>query len=241
MNLYNQILQTLHDVEKPLVQQKMDNIDKVLQRGLVHMNWKSHTITDFISQCTTMVKEVHGIVQVIKSNVVETRRILDSWSENLLLERKLTRTYLPDELMALQNELKEQRYGEIIAGSEQIHSCLGLSQKTLRATRGSTQFKAYIDHVNQILNKSVIPADINKDILEKAQQQAKLIAEKLNYIGTMCVEYFIDENSNLLINEIAPRVHNSGHLTINAYNVSQFENHVRAVCNLEKKKFKKNL
>ena len=94
-------------------------------------------------------------------------------------------------------------------------------------------------HVNQILNKSVIPADINKDILEKAQQQAKLIAEKLNYIGTMCVEYFIDENSNLLINEIAPRVHNSGHLTINAYNVSQFENHVRAVCNLEKINLKK--
>ena len=94
-------------------------------------------------------------------------------------------------------------------------------------------------HVNQILNKSVIPAEITKDILSKAQQQAKLIAEKLDYIGTMCVEYFIDENNNLLVNEIAPRVHNSGHLTINAYNVSQFENHVRAVCNLEKIELKK--
>ena len=94
-------------------------------------------------------------------------------------------------------------------------------------------------HINQILNKSVIPADITKDILSKAQQQAKLIAEKLDYIGTMCVEYFIDENNNLLVNEIAPRVHNSGHLTINAYNVSQFENHIRAVCNLEKIELKK--
>ena len=94
-------------------------------------------------------------------------------------------------------------------------------------------------HVNQMLNKSVIPADITKDILIKAQQQAKLIAEKLDYIGTMCVEYFIDENNNLFVNEIAPRVHNSGHLTINAYNVSQFENHIRAVCNLEIIKLKK--
>ena len=94
-------------------------------------------------------------------------------------------------------------------------------------------------HVNQILNKSVIPADISKNIIEKAQQQAKLIAEKLDYIGTMCVEYFIDENNNLFVNEIAPRVHNSGHLTINAYNVSQFENHIRAVCNLEKIELKK--
>ena len=89
-------------------------------------------------------------------------------------------------------------------------------------------------HINQILNKSVIPADISKDIFEKAQQQAKLIAEKLDYIGTMCVEYFIDEKNNLLVNEIAPRVHNSGHLTINAYNVSQFENHIRAVCGSKK-------
>ena len=94
-------------------------------------------------------------------------------------------------------------------------------------------------HINQILNKSVIPADITKDIFKKAQQQAKLIAEKLEYIGTMCVEYFIDEKNNLLVNEIAPRVHNSGHLTINAYNISQFESHIRAVCDLPKVELKK--
>ena len=94
-------------------------------------------------------------------------------------------------------------------------------------------------HVDQILYRSIIPADINKDIFEKAQQQAKLIAEKLDYIGTMCVEYFIDEKNNLLVNEIAPRVHNSGHLTINTHNISQFENHIRAVCNLEKIELKK--
>ena len=58
-------------------------------------------------------------------------------------------------------------------------------------------------------------------------------------MGTLCVEFFIDRNDNLYVNEIAPRVHNSGHLTINAYNVSQFENHVRAVCGLEKIRTKK--
>ena len=60
-----------------------------------------------------------------------------------------------------------------------------------------------------------------------------LIAEELKYTGTLCVEFFIDRNDNLYVNEIAPRVHNSGHLTIEAYNISQFENHVRAVMNLE--------
>ena len=95
-------------------------------------------------------------------------------------------------------------------------------------------------HVNQILNKSSTPAIIDKNNFDQAQQQAKLLAEKLDYVGTMCIEYFIDENNNLLLNEIAPRVHNSGHLTINTYNISQFENHVRAVCDLEKIELKKN-
>tara|TARA_B100000787_G_scaffold20805_1_gene14157 strand:+ start:273 stop:1319 length:1047 start_codon:yes stop_codon:yes gene_type:complete len=87
-------------------------------------------------------------------------------------------------------------------------------------------------HEDQILKYSKIPADISEKILEKSQMWATQIAEELKYVGTLCVEFFIDKNDNLYVNEIAPRVHNSGHLTINAYNVSQFENHVRAVCKL---------
>ncbi len=94
-------------------------------------------------------------------------------------------------------------------------------------------------HEDQILKFSKIPADINLNTFSEAQDTAKLIADKLDYVGTMCVEYFIDESENLLVNEIAPRVHNSGHLTINAFNVSQFENHVRAVTSLKKEKVKK--
>ncbi|MDA7715001.1 5-(carboxyamino)imidazole ribonucleotide synthase [Pelagibacteraceae bacterium] len=91
-------------------------------------------------------------------------------------------------------------------------------------------------HKDQILKNSKIPANINQETFIMAKENAKLIAEKLDYVGTMCVEYFIDDNDNLLVNEIAPRVHNSGHLTINAFNISQFENHVRAVCGLDNEK-----
>ena len=94
-------------------------------------------------------------------------------------------------------------------------------------------------HEDQILKYSKIPAEINENLINKSKEWAKYIAEELNYIGTMCVEYFIDKNENLFVNEIAPRVHNSGHLTINAYNVSQFENHIRAVCGLDKVEIKK--
>ena len=95
------------------------------------------------------------------------------------------------------------------------------------------------EHQNQILKYSKIPAEVDKNILEKSKEWAKKIAEELDYIGTLCVEYFIDYTDNLYVNEIAPRVHNSGHLTINSHNVSQFENHIRAVCGLEKKETKK--
>ena len=94
-------------------------------------------------------------------------------------------------------------------------------------------------HKDQVLNTSTIPANISEELFNKAQNIAKTIAEKLKYVGTMCVEFFIDKDNNLYVNEIAPRVHNSGHLTINAFNVSQFENHIRAVCNLKKIELKK--
>ena len=94
-------------------------------------------------------------------------------------------------------------------------------------------------HENQILKYSKIPAEISNDIFNQSKEWAINIAEELKYIGTLCVEFFIDRNDNLYVNEIAPRVHNSGHLTINAYNVSQFENHIRAVCGLEQISLKK--
>ena len=94
-------------------------------------------------------------------------------------------------------------------------------------------------HEDQILKKSKIPARISEENLKKSKLWATQIAEELNYIGTLCVEFFIDKNDNLFVNEVAPRVHNSGHLTINSYNISQFENHIRAVFQLEQIKLKK--
>ena len=88
-------------------------------------------------------------------------------------------------------------------------------------------------HENQILKQSKIPAKISEKLFDQSKIWAIQIVEELKYIGTLCVEFFIDRNDNLYVNEIAPRVHNSGHLTINAFNISQFENHIRAVCSLE--------
>ncbi len=95
------------------------------------------------------------------------------------------------------------------------------------------------EHKDQILKFSKIPANIEKKNFIEATESAKIIAEELDYIGTLCVEFFIDNDNELYVNEVAPRVHNSGHLTINSHNISQFENHIRAVCSLEKRETKK--
>ena len=87
-------------------------------------------------------------------------------------------------------------------------------------------------HVNGILDISVVPARISQELAEQAQAIACKIAEKLNYQGVLCVEFFVLQNDELLINEIAPRPHNSGHYSINACVTSQFEQQVRTLCGL---------
>jgi 5-(carboxyamino)imidazole ribonucleotide synthase len=87
-------------------------------------------------------------------------------------------------------------------------------------------------HANHILDVSVLPHPALDGVAFQACDVARLIAEKLDVVGIICVEFFLTGRGELLVNEIAPRPHNSGHLTIEACVTSQFEQHVRAVCGL---------
>ena len=87
-------------------------------------------------------------------------------------------------------------------------------------------------HRNGILDLSIIPARCPEDLQQEARRMAARIATALDYVGTMAVEYFVDETGRLLVNEIAPRPHNSGHFTIDACVQSQFDQQVRALCGL---------
>jgi 5-(carboxyamino)imidazole ribonucleotide synthase len=87
-------------------------------------------------------------------------------------------------------------------------------------------------HRNHILDLSVSPADVPPAIESEAVQIARGILESLDVIGVLCVEFFLTKSGGLLVNELAPRPHNSGHLTIDAHVTSQFEQQLRAVCSL---------
>jgi 5-(carboxyamino)imidazole ribonucleotide synthase len=86
-------------------------------------------------------------------------------------------------------------------------------------------------HHNHILDVTVTPASLTSTLADQAADVASKAAEVLGLVGLLCVEMFVT-GDRLLINEVAPRPHNSGHLTIEACHTSQFEQHVRAVCDL---------
>jgi 5-(carboxyamino)imidazole ribonucleotide synthase len=87
-------------------------------------------------------------------------------------------------------------------------------------------------HRDHILDLTTAPAQAPDALLRRAAEITKTILDELQYVGVLCVEFFVTTDGELLVNELAPRPHNSGHLTIDACTTSQFEQQVRAVCGL---------
>ena len=87
-------------------------------------------------------------------------------------------------------------------------------------------------HTNHILDFSIVPARVDEKIKLEAEQLGLSIAEKLDVVGLIAVEIFLTDEDDLVVNEMAPRPHNSGHYTMDACVTSQFEQHIRAVCDL---------
>ena len=88
------------------------------------------------------------------------------------------------------------------------------------------------EHRQGILHKSIVPARISEQLQQEALEAANRLASALEFVGVMAVEFFIDQSGQLLVNEIAPRTHNSGHYSLDACLTSQFEQQVRAICDL---------
>ncbi|WP_245256374.1 5-(carboxyamino)imidazole ribonucleotide synthase [Candidatus Bartonella washoeensis] len=87
-------------------------------------------------------------------------------------------------------------------------------------------------HQNGILHKSFVPSRVPLSVQKAAQEISVTIMDALNYVGVLCIEFFVLIDGSLLVNELAPRVHNSGHWTQKACITSQFEQHIRAICGL---------
>ncbi len=94
-------------------------------------------------------------------------------------------------------------------------------------------FEPFLNHhANHILDVTVVPAPVGEATVRDAHRIARAVLEGFDVVGVLCVEMFLLADGGLVVNEIAPRTHNSGHVTIDAHVTSQFEQQVRAVCGL---------
>ena len=104
-----------------------------------------------------------------------------------------------------------------------------------RNTKGQIKTYPLVENIHEenILRETIAPARVTEDVTQKAEQIAEKIMAVLNGAGTFGIEMFVTQDNNILINEIAPRVHNSGHHTLQSSETSQFEQHLRAILGLE--------
>jgi len=104
-----------------------------------------------------------------------------------------------------------------------------------RNTKGQIKTYPLVENIHEenILRETIAPARVTKEVTQKAEQIAEKIMTVLKGAGTFGIEMFVTQDNNILINEIAPRVHNSGHHTLQSSETSQFEQHLRAILGLE--------
>ncbi len=115
---------------------------------------------------------------------------------------------------------------------QRIHLHMELSVLLARGSRGELAYYPVSENVHEdgILHTSIVPARISLVITERVTAMARTLAERLDYCGVMAVEFFLTRDHELLINEIAPRPHNTGHYSLDACATSQFEQQVRMLC-----------
>lgn len=139
--------------------------------------------------------------------------------------------------------LKSEADKEAAAALIGDHSCIleawvpfskELSVMIVRNRKGETTIFPVSEniHVANILHESIVPARISPAVSEKAIETAQQIADALQLVGTLGIELFLTKDDDIFVNELAPRPHNSGHYTIEAMSLSQFDAHIRAVAGL---------
>ncbi|MFD2045189.1 5-(carboxyamino)imidazole ribonucleotide synthase [Ornithinibacillus salinisoli] len=138
--------------------------------------------------------------------------------------------YSKEDIQAATNFVKQHKYCIL---EEWITFDKEISVLFTRSQSGMIEFFpiAENEHKDHILYQTTAPANVTDVVQKKAYESAKMIADKMNIVGTFAIEMFV-KGEEIFINEMAPRPHNSGHYTIEACNISQFAQHIRAICGL---------
>jgi dynein heavy chain, axonemal len=149
VNMNNDVLNILLPVERPLVQPYLTKFDAVMEKGLSSMNWKSPGITEFIADCMEQVTLVSEVVKTMKDNMRSLNDQLASYSKPLL-QRK-NKPAIKEEFEREHKNMIKERYSDIKEGGKAIHTMVKETNKVLRVSNASQDWRAYVDFVNNIV------------------------------------------------------------------------------------------
>ena len=149
VNMNNDVLNILLPVERPLVQPYLTKFDAIMEKGLSSMNWKSPGITEFIADCMEQVTLVSEVVKTMKDNMRSVNDQLASYSKPLL-QRK-NKPAIKEEFEREHKNMIMERYSDIKEGGKAIHTMVKETNKVLRVSNASQDWRAYVDFVNNIV------------------------------------------------------------------------------------------
>jgi dynein heavy chain len=151
--MYNDILATLLPVEKPLLADRIERINKALQPGIDQLRWNSPNIDPFINQCMFIVKEVDELVKKMKENVKKMQDMMTKW-EKPLFERRNKPMY-PDDLEQTHQSTVMPRLEEIRNNGKEIHRLMKDTADNIKPDKKSITWLAYVDYVNGLVIEGI--------------------------------------------------------------------------------------
>jgi dynein heavy chain len=154
VEMYNNIIATLLPVEKPLMMERIEKMNKSLQSGIDTLKWSSENIDPFINQAMGIVTEVNELVAKIKANVNKMIEIMNMWSETPLFVRK-NRTQLPEDVESLHNAAVTARFDTIKGEGKEIHKMMKDTTDNVRPNKQSKEWKSYVDYVNGLVIEGI--------------------------------------------------------------------------------------
>eukprot|EP01042_Synura_sphagnicola_P001438 gene1438-1642_t len=149
VNMNNDVLNLLLPVEKPLVHPYLTKFDAVIERGLTNMNWKSSGISEFIADAMEQVTAVSEVVRTMKENMRLVNDQLAGYNKPLMVRK--TKPVVKEEFEREHKNLVKERYADIKEGGRAIHSMVKDTNKVLRVSNASNDWRAYVDFVNNVV------------------------------------------------------------------------------------------
>jgi 5-(carboxyamino)imidazole ribonucleotide synthase len=204
----------VHVIPKP------DHLDLIQDKGTQKAFFEAHQIPtspfELIEAASEAGKRGFPIVQKLRRGGYDGKGVQILKTEADRTERAFDAPCVLEDAVDIQKELSV-----IVARNASGHSaCFPVVESVFNP-------------VANLVDYLIAPADISESLASQSQALAIRVADAMNFEGLLAVELFLDQSGQLLVNELAPRTHNSGHHTIEANRTSQFEQHLRAVLNLE--------